>query len=91
MPQYVIERELPGAGLMNVDQLRDASRKSCEVLKRLGPDIQWIESYVSDDKIYCIYNASDESLLHRHAEESGFPASRISPVRNVISPATAGV
>lgn len=89
MPRYVIEREMPEVGKFNHDQLRDGSRKSCDVLRRLGNDIHWIESYVTDDKIYCVYDAKDESLIRRHADESGFPATRISHVRNMITPMTA--
>jgi hypothetical protein len=88
MSRYVIERDIPQAGKLNHDQLRDASRKSCDVLRSLGNDIQWLESYVTDDKIYCVYDASDEALIHRHAKESGFPATRISRIRNMISPLT---
>lgn len=88
MPQYLIEREIPAAGDMTAEQLRDASRHSNGVLAELGPDIQWVHSYVAGDKIYCVYNAPSEDLIRTHAEKSGFPANRITPVSAVISPAT---
>lgn len=88
MPQYLIEREIPGAGDMTADQLREASAHSNSVLSKLGPDIQWVHSYVAGDKIYCVYNAPTEELIRTHAEQSGFPANRITPVSAVISPAT---
>lgn len=89
MPQYVIERDIPGAGSMSTDELKDASQQSCSVLRNLGPDIQWVHSYVTGDRIYCIYRAPDEELLRAHAEQSGFPANRISEVRAVIDPTPA--
>lgn len=89
MPKYVIERELPGAGDLNHDQLKGMSRSSCDVLQDLGPDIQWEHSYVTGNKIYCIYNATNEDLIKEHARKGGFPANKISMVANVISPATA--
>jgi hypothetical protein len=89
MPDYVIERNMPGAGSLDAGQLKGASQTSCSVLKDLGPDIQWVHSYVTDDKIYCIYRAPSEDLIRRHAETAGFPANSISQVRNVISPSTA--
>ena len=89
MPEFVIEREMPGVGALGSDDLKGASRKSCAVLRDLGPDIQWVHSYVTDNKIYCIYRAPSEELIKRHAETAGFPANSISRVRNVISPATA--
>ena len=89
MPQYVIERELPGAGALSHDQLHDISQSSCAVLHNLGPDIQWVQSYVTDDKIYCIYRATSEELIRQHAEQGGFPANRISQVKAVIDPTTA--
>ena len=89
MPKYVIEREIPGTGKMSADDLQNAARKSCSVLEKLGPKIQWLQSYVSDDKIYCVYIAPDEEAVKQHAQESGFPASRISPVKTVIDPTTA--
>ena len=89
MPQYVIERELPGAGKLSKDQLQAISQKSCGVLSNLGPQIQWIESYVTDDKIYCIYRAPNEELVREHAKQGGFPANRVSEVVTVIDPTTA--
>lgn len=89
MPQYLIEREMAGAGSMSADQLRDASRHSNAVLSELGPEIQWVHSYVAGDKIYCVYNAPSEELIRSHAEKSGFPANRITPVSAVIDPSTA--
>lgn len=89
MPKYVIERELPGAGKLTPDQLQAISQKSCSVINHLGPQIQWIESYVTDDKIYCIYRAPSEELIRQHAKEGGFPANRISQIRTVIDPSTA--
>ena len=90
MHKYVIERELPGAGSLSADTLQSISQKSCGVLKELGPQIQWVESYVTDDKIYCVYLAPNEELIREHAKRGGFPANRISQVRTVIDPTTAG-
>ena len=89
MPKYVIEREIPGAGAMSPADLQGASQKSCQVLHELGSDIQWIESYVTNDKIYCIYRAPSEELIRKHAAESGFPANNIAQIRAVIDPSTA--
>jgi cell division inhibitor SulA len=89
MPKYVIEREIPGIGNMSDEQLREASRKSVAVLKELGPEIQWLQSYVTGDKLYCVYLAPDESLIREHAKRGGFPANRISAVRRLIDPSTA--
>ena len=89
MPRYVIERELPGAGNLNHSQLRDISQKSCSVLDELGPSIQWVESYVTEDKIYCVYTAPNKEIVKRHAEKGGFPANRIEEIKNMISPVTA--
>jgi uncharacterized protein DUF4242 len=89
MPKYVIERELPGAGKLSADELRAVSQKSCGVLNRLGPQIQWIESYVTQDKIYCIYRAPNEEMVREHARQGGFPANRVSEVVSVIDPGTA--
>ena len=89
MPKFVIERDIPGAGKMSPEELKAVSRKSCGVLSSMGPSIQWIESQVTADKIYCLYYATDESLVRRHAELGGFPANRISMVVNTIEPATA--
>ena len=89
MPKYVIEREIPGAGNMSGEDLSGASAKSCSVLNKLGNDIQWIHSYVTDDKLYCIYTAPSEDLIPEHAEQSGFPANRISEVKALIDPSRA--
>ena len=89
MPQFVIEREMPGVGGLGQDELQGASQKSCSVLRDLGPEIQWVHSYVTDDKIYCIYRAPSEDLIREHAQSAGFPANKISLVRNVIDPTTA--
>ena len=88
MPKFVIEREIPGAGSLTPDQLHAISQKSCGVLTELGPKIQWIESYVTDDKIYCVYIAPDEATFREHARMGGFPANRVSVVRTVIDPTT---
>jgi hypothetical protein len=89
MPKYVIERELPGAGKLTPQELQAVSQKSCSVLRNLGPSIQWVHSYVTDDKIYCIYNAPNEKMIRDHATQGGFPANRISEVRTIIDPTTA--
>lgn len=89
MPRYVIERELPGAGKLTQDELRAISQKSCSVLDEMGPQIEWVESFVTGNKIYCIYNAENENLIREHADKGGFPANRIEEVANMISPATA--
>ena len=89
MPKYVIEREIPGAGKLTGDQLRSISQKSCAVLKNLGPQIQWIESFVTGDKIYCVYIAPNEGMVREHAKQGGFPANRVSEVKEVIDPTTA--
>ena len=89
MPKFVIERELAGAGKLSPQELQAISQKSCDVLRQLGPQIQWIQSYVTDDKIYCVYVAPDEQTIRRHAEQGGFPANRISRVRSVIDSTTA--
>jgi hypothetical protein len=88
MPKYVIEREIPNAGNLTREQLQGISQTSCGVLRNLGPSIQWVESFVTDDKIYCIYIAPNEELIRQHAKEGGFPANKISQVRNVINPST---
>jgi len=88
MPKYVIERELPGAGQLTPEQLQAISQKSCGVLRNLGPEIQWVHSYVTQDKIYCIYNAPSEKLIREHANQGGFPANRISEVKSIIDPTT---
>ena len=89
MPKYVIERELPGAGKLTPDQLRGVSQKSCSVLNKLGPEIQWIHSYVTADKIYCIYRAPNEAMIREHAKQGGFPANKISEIATVIEPTSA--
>jgi len=89
MPKYVIERELPGAGKLGPAELKAISEKSCSVLSELGPSIQWVESYVTEDKIYCIYNAPNKELVKKHAEMGGFPANRVEEIKNMISPTTA--
>lgn len=89
MPRYVIERDLPGAGKLSDADLQQISEKSCNVLRQLGPDIQWQESYVTDDKIYCVYLAPDEKLIEKHAQQGGFPINKVSAVRRVIDPTTA--
>lgn len=89
MPKYVIEREIPGAGKMSSEQLQAIAKKSCGVLRNLGPQIQWVQSYVTDDKIYCVYIAPDKATVQEHAQQGGFPANRISEVRSVIDPTTA--
>jgi uncharacterized protein DUF4242 len=89
MPKYVIEREMPGVGKLTPDQLQGASQTSCSVLNKLGPQIQWVESYVTDDKIYCVYIAPNKELIEEHAKQGGFPANKISEVRVMIDPTTA--
>lgn len=89
MPKYVIEREIPGAGALTGDQLQAISQKSCGVLRNLGPAVQWVHSYVTDDRIYCVYIAPNEDLVRQHAEQGGFPANRISEVKSIIDPTTA--
>ncbi len=89
MPKYVIERDLPGAGKLTPDQLQGVAQKSCSVLQKLGPQIQWLESYVTDDKIYCVYIAPNDGLIRKHAQEGGFPANRVSEIRRIIDPTTA--
>jgi hypothetical protein len=90
MPKFVIEREIPGAGKLSTEQLQAISQKSCGVLRNLGPSIQWVHSYVTGDKIYCIYIAPNEDLIREHAAQGGFPANRISQVTAMIDPTTAG-
>jgi hypothetical protein len=89
MPKYVIERELPGAGQLSAQQLQAVSQTSCGVLRKLGPEIQWVHSYVTQDKIYCIYIAPNEALVREHATQGGFPANRISEITSTIDPTTA--
>ena len=89
MPKYVIEREIPNAGKLSKDELQAISQKSCGVIRNLGPQIQWLESYVTDDKLYCVYIAPNEKVVRQHAEQGGFPANRISEVKSIIDPTTA--
>ena len=89
MPKYVIERELPGAGKLTPQELKGISQKSCGVLSGLGPQIQWVHSYVTGDKIYCIYNAPNEAMVREHAKQGGFPANKVSEVKSIIDPTTA--
>lgn len=89
MPKYVIEREIPGAGKLSVADLKAISQKSCGVISKLGPSIQWVESFVTEDKIYCVYYAPNKEIITEHAMQGGFPANRIEEVSNVISPVTA--
>ena len=89
MPKYVIEREIPGAGELSPEELQGISQKSCDVLREMGPQIQWVQSYVTDDKIYCVYIAPDEEAVKKHAQQGGFPANRVSEIRAVIDPTTA--
>ncbi len=89
MPKYLIERELPGAGNLSQQQLHAISQKSCSVLQNLGPQIEWVHSYVTGDRIYCIYNAPSEELIREHARQGGFPANRVSEIKTIIDPSTA--
>ena len=89
MPRYIIEREIPGAGKLSAEELRGVAQKSCSVLQQMGPQTQWIESYVTADKVYCVYVAPNEELLRQHAAKGGFPANKISAVMSIISPTTA--
>lgn len=89
MPKYVIEREIPGAGDLTQEQLKSISQTSCGVLDELGPKIQWVHSYVTGNKIYCIYNAPNEEMVREHAKKGGFPANAINKVHTIIDPTTA--
>ncbi len=89
MPKYIIEREIPGAGSLTQQQLQAISQKSCSILNSMGPHIQWLESYVTDDKVYCLYIAPDEATILAHAEQGEFPANRVAQVRSVMDPTTA--
>ena len=89
MPKFVIERDLPGAGKLSTQELQGVADKSCSVLQAMGPKIQWLQSYVTDDKIYCVYIAPDEQAVREHAKRGGFPANRVSEVRTMIAPTTA--
>ena len=86
MPKYLIEREIPGAGKLSPQELQGVSQKSCSVLQRLGPQIQWVQSYVTGDKVYCVYIAPSEEMVRKHAQEGGFPANTISEIKTVIDP-----
>jgi hypothetical protein len=89
MPKFVIERDIPDVGKLSPEQLQAVSQTSCGVLQEMGPEIQWLHSYVTDDKIYCVYIAPDEDTVRRHAQQGGFPANRVSRVRSTIDPTTA--
>ncbi len=89
MPKYVIERNMPGAGSLKPEELKAASQTSCGVLNKLGPEVQWVHSYVTDDKIYCVYIAPNKQLVEEHARQGGFPANSIAEVRAIIDPTTA--
>jgi len=89
MPKYVIEREIPGAGKLTSDQLKAISQTSCGVLSKMGSEIQWVHSYVTDNKIYCVYNAPNKEMVHEHARQGGFPANSVSEVAAIIDPVTA--
>jgi hypothetical protein len=89
MPKYVIERDIPGAGALSAEQLQGISQKSCGVLRNMGPQIQWLQSYVTGDKVYCVYIAPDEATVREHAKQGGFPANRVSEVKAIIDPTTA--
>ena len=88
MPRYIIERDIPEIGSAEREQLREAAKKSNEVLRQLGPGVQWVESYVADDKTFCVYLADSEDLIHKHAEISGFPATKVTEIRKMIDPTT---
>jgi hypothetical protein len=89
MPKYVIEREIPGAGKLTAQELKGIAQKSCGVLSKMGPQIQWLQSYVTDDKVYCVYIAPNEKMVRDHAQQGGFPANRVSAVAAIIDPITA--
>lgn len=89
MPRFLIEREIPDAGKLSAEELQAISQKSCEVLNQMGPRIQWVQSYVTGNKIYCVYIAPDEGMIKEHARQGGFPANRISEIKTVIDPTTA--
>ena len=88
MPKFVVEREIPGAGKLSPQELQAIAQKSCGVLREMGPQIQWVQSYVTDDKIYCVYIGPDEEAIRLHAQKGGFPANRISRIRTMIDPTT---
>jgi hypothetical protein len=89
MPKYVIEREIPGAGNLTAEELQGISQKSCGVLEGMGPQIQWVQSYVTGDKVYCVYIAPNEEMVREHARQGGFPANSVAEVKSVIDPTTA--
>ena len=89
MPKYLIEREIPGAGQLSSEQLQSIAQDSCAVLNNMGPQIQWVQSYVTGDKVYCVYISPNEEMIKQHAEQGGFPANRISEIKSVIDPTTA--
>lgn len=89
MPKWVIEREVPGAGKLSLDEIQAISQKSCSVVNKLGPQIQWLHSYVTDNRIYCVYIARNEEIIREHARQGGFPANKISAVRRMIDPTSA--
>jgi hypothetical protein len=89
MPKFLIEREIPGAGDLKTEELQAISQKSCGVLREMGPQIQWVESYVTGDKVYCVYIAPDEAAVREHATRGGFPANRVSEIKGMIDPTTA--
>ena len=89
MPKFLIEREIPGAGKLSAAELQGISQKSCGVLREMGPEIQWVQSYVTSDKVYCVYIAPDAETVRRHAAQGGFPANRVSRITSVIDPTTA--
>ena len=89
MPKFLIEREIPGAGNLSQQELQSISQTSCDVLQKLGPQIQWIQSYVTGDKVYCVYIAPNEEMIREHARQGGFPANRVSEIKTVIDPTTA--
>jgi hypothetical protein len=89
MPEYVIEREMPGVGSLGLEDLKGASQTSCSVIRDLGNDVQWVHSYVTDNKLYCVYRAPNEEIIREHAQRGGFPCNKVSKVRTTISPVTA--
>lgn len=91
MPKYLIERDIPGAGSLSKTQIQAVSAKSCEVLRKLGPEIQWLESYVTDDKVTCVYIAPNVEIIREHALQVGIPANRVMPIKRIIDPTTADV
>ena len=89
MPKFLIEREIPGAGELSAQELQAVSQRSCSVLKNIGPQIQWVQNYVTGDKVYCVYIAPNEEMIRKHAEQGGFPANRVLEIKSVIDPTTA--